>query len=57
MSTAIKLMIRKDWMLNRFSYNARQHSRNKSYQVRTMQPTFMGLNSFAKRLIICTIIQ
>ena len=26
---------RKEWMLNRFSFNARQHSRNKTYQVWT----------------------
>src|SRR4030042_3866451 len=26
---------RKDWMLNQFSYNARQHSRNKTYQIWT----------------------
>lgn len=29
---------RKDWMLNRFQYNAQRHSRNENYQMWTHEP-------------------
>jgi REP element-mobilizing transposase RayT len=51
---------RKDWILNRFQFNAQRHSRNENTRcgpMRTMLWSFTRLHLLWKNWIICTIIR